>query len=148
MNKDKNTLFKTTRTLTFRDMDPAKIMFFGHIFDFAHDAYEQFVVATGFSWKEYFESADFAVPIRFSESDFRSPLLAGETYEIAVSVCSFGHTSFKMKYIFSKGTTVYAIVHLVHTTIDLKTKQKAPLPDLIRQRFEKYLEQKDSNSLP
>lgn len=141
MNKNSNMVFKTTRTLTFRDTDLAKIMFFGNIFDFTHDAFEQFVVASGLSWKEYFLNHDFAIPIRHAESDFRAPLLAGETYDIAVTVVQFGESSFKMKYVFSRDAKTHATVHLVHAVLDLKTKNKAPLPEMIKTHFRKYLEQ-------
>lgn len=143
MNKNNNKVFKTTRTLTFRDTDLAKIMFFGNIFDFAHDAYEQFVVDSGFTWKEYFQNNDYAIPIRHAESDFRSPLFAGETYEIAVTVSSFGKSSFKLKYVFSQSSKINAVVSLVHTVLDIKTKSKAPIPENIKTRFEKYLEQNE-----
>lgn len=140
MNNHASSAFKTTRTLTFREADPAQIMFFANIFDFAHDAYEEFVVSTGFTWKEYFQSPDYAIPLRHAESNFLSPLFAGETYEVAVSVASFGQTSFKMKYVFSKGDKTHAVVTLVHSVLDLKTMKKLNLPDNIRSRFQPYLE--------
>ncbi|HWU44058.1 MAG TPA: hypothetical protein VN132_11490, partial [Bdellovibrio sp.] len=59
-----NQVFKTKKTLTFREADPAKIMFFGNIFGFAHDAFEQFIVEAGYTWKEYFHNTDYAIPLR------------------------------------------------------------------------------------
>jgi acyl-CoA thioester hydrolase/1,4-dihydroxy-2-naphthoyl-CoA hydrolase len=115
-------------------------MFFGNIFDFAHDAYEEFVVNSGFTWKEYFQNSDFAIPIRHAESDYRSPLFAGETYDIAITVSSFGESSFKLKYLFSKEDQIHATVHLVHAVLDLKTMKKTSVPEVIKNRFGKYLE--------
>jgi acyl-CoA thioester hydrolase/1,4-dihydroxy-2-naphthoyl-CoA hydrolase len=135
-----NQIFRTKKTITFREADPAKIMFFGNIFGFAHDAFEEFIVAAGMTWKEYFHHPDYAIPLRQTEANYLAPFFPGETYEIAVSVESFGETSYKMKYVFSKDGKTHAIVTMVHSVLDMKTKQKTKLPDFIKNRFSKYLE--------
>lgn len=135
-----NQVFKTKKTLTFREADPAKIMFFGNIFGFAHDAFEQFILEAGYTWKEYFHDPDYAIPLRHTESNYLAPFFPGETYDISVTVASFGETSFKMKYVFSQKDKTHAIVTMVHSVLDLKTKQKTALPDKMKTRFGKYLE--------
>ncbi|QDK36601.1 thioesterase family protein [Bdellovibrio sp. NC01] len=135
-----NQIFKTKKTLTFREADPAKIMFFGNIFGFAHDAFEQFILEAGYTWKEYFQDPEYAIPLRHTESNYLAPFFPGETYDIAVTVASFGETSFKMKYVFSQKDKVHAVVTMVHSVLDLKTKQKTALPDKMKTRFGKYLE--------
>ncbi|MBO9668866.1 MAG: acyl-CoA thioesterase, partial [Bdellovibrio sp.] len=55
-------------------------------------------------------------------------------------VASFGETSFKMKYVFTQGDKVHSVVTMVHSVLDLKTKQKTPVPELFKQRFGPYLE--------
>ncbi len=135
-----NQVFKTKKTLTFREADPAKIMFFGNVFGFAHDAFEQFIVDAGYTWKEYFHDPNYAIPLRHTESDFLAPFFPGETYDIAVTVASFGETSFKMKYVFTQGAKTHAIVTMVHAVLDMKTKQKTAIPGTMKSRLEKYLE--------
>lgn len=135
-----NSIFRTQRTITFREGDPARIMFFGNIFGFAHDAFEQFIVAAGYTWKEWFHNPDFIIPIRHTEADFLAPFMPGETYDIAVSVASFGETSFKMKYIFSQNNRTHSAVTMVHSVLDSKTKAKTALPFTMKSRLEKYLE--------
>lgn len=135
-----NKVFRTKKTITFREADPAKIMFFGNIYGFAHDAFEQFIIEAGFTWKEYFQDPNYAIPLRHSDANYLAPFFPGETYDIAVTVASFGETSFKMKYVFSQGAKTHAVVTMVHAMLDLKTKQKTAVPELYKQRFGQYLE--------
>jgi acyl-CoA thioesterase FadM len=137
-------IFRTHKTITFREADPAGIMFFGNIFAFAHDAFEEFIIEAGYSWKEWFQTADLMIPIRHTAGDFLAPFLPGETYDIAVTVASFGETSFKMKYIFSKGPKTHASVVMVHSVLDSKTKAKAKIPAAMKSRLEKYLNPEES----
>lgn len=135
-------VFQTQFTLRFRQADPAQIMFFGHILGLAHDAYEDFIVALGYSWKDWFRRGDEIVPIRHAETDFLIPFQPGQTYDITVSVPEIRETSFQTSYVFSQKGRVHATVKLVHAVIDSETLQKKPLPILMRQRLENYLEAK------
>ncbi|KYG63280.1 thioesterase [Bdellovibrio bacteriovorus] len=135
-----NKIFHTKKTLTFRESDPAGIMFFGNIFGFAHDAFEEFIQAAGYTYQGWFGQRDLIIPIRHTESDFLSPFFPGQTYDIAVTVASFGETSFKMKYVFTQSGKTNAVVHMVHSVVDGKTKQKAALPAEMKSRLEPYLE--------
>jgi acyl-CoA thioesterase FadM len=51
-----------------------------------------------------------------------------------------GSTSFKMKYLFEQNGLLHATVHMVHAVLDPKTKDKMPLPQLMKQRLSPYLE--------
>jgi acyl-CoA thioester hydrolase/1,4-dihydroxy-2-naphthoyl-CoA hydrolase len=135
-----NKVFHTQKTLTFREADPAGIMFFGNIFAFAHDAFEEFIVAAGYTYKEWFGQREVIIPIRHTDGDFKAPFFPGETYNVAVKVASFGETSFKMHYVFSRKDKVHATVTMVHSVLDGKTMQKIALPTLMKSRLEPYLE--------
>lgn len=135
--------FHTKITLKFRDADPAQIMYFANIFSLAHDCFEEFIVAAGYEWSEWFNPHDYMIPIRHTEADFKIPFFPGQTYEVAVTVASFGETSFKMHYVFSQNGKTHAHVNMVHTVLDIKTKEKVKLPDLMRKRLGHFLEQKE-----
>lgn len=135
-----NQVFRTTKTITFRDSDPAGIMFFGNIFAFAHDAFEEFIVASGYTYQEWFGQRDHLIPIRHTESDFLAPFFPGETYDVATTVASISETSFKMKYVYSKDGKTNAVVSMVHAVVDGKTMKKTSLPTIMKSRLEKYLE--------
>lgn len=134
-----NTIFKTTKRVTFREADPAQIMFFGNIFGFAHDAFEEFIVHAGFTWDEWFRTKEFMVPIRHSEAEYLNPFIPGKIYDIAVTIEKIGTTSFTMRYQFSKGQKIHAIVQMTHVVLDQKTKEKMQIPELFIQRLNPYL---------
>lgn len=134
-----NQVFRTKKTITFREADPARILFFGNVVAFAHDAFEEFIVEAGYTWKEYFQNKDYMIPIRHTEANFLAPFFPGETYDIEAVVESFGETSFKMKYVFSQNDKTHATVTMVHAVLDSKTQQKTALPAMMKSRFEKYL---------
>lgn len=133
-------VFMTKKTLTFREADPAGIMFFGNIFGFAHDAFEEFIVAAGYTWKEWFHNQDYLIPMRHTSADFLAPFRPGETYDVAVTVEAFRETSFKMKYVFSKDGRTHAVVGIVHAVLSSKTRAKTALPESMKSRLQKYLE--------
>jgi acyl-CoA thioesterase FadM len=132
-------VFKTTLKVTFREADLAGIMFFGNIYGLAHDAFEDFIVATGFKWKEWFNTPEYIIPIRHSEADYEAPFIPGEEYDVTVSVKKLGTTSFAIGYVFSAGDKIHGQVEMVHVVMDAKTKKPIPLPGLIRERLSPYL---------
>lgn len=134
-----NQVFRTKKTLTFKEADPAGIMFFGNIFGISHDAFEEFIVAAGYTWSEWFKTQDYIIPIRHTEANYLAPFFPGQTYDLAVTVSKIGQTSFTMKYEFSKNSVSHAVVTMVHTVVDTKTKQKLALPQIMRTRLESYL---------
>ena len=131
--------FNYTVSIKFHLADPAGIMYFGHIFSLAHDGYEQFVQAAGYSWNQYFLSSEHMFPIRHAECDYRKPFRAGEVYDVAVSVAHFSNTSFKMNYIFSRDQQEHAVVQIVHACLDAKTHAKMLLPFEFKQKLSPYL---------
>ena len=135
-----NQIFRTQKTITFRESDPVGIMFFGNIFGFAHDAFEQFIVVAGYTYAEWFEQRQILMPIRHTDAEFFAPFRPGHTYDIAVTVGSFGQNSFKMKYVFSEKNKSHAVVTMVHTVVDAATMQKTPLSALMKSRLSPYLE--------
>ncbi len=115
-------------------------MYFGNLFSFAHDAFEEFIVAAGYTYKEWFGTTEHLIPIRHAEADFLSPFFAGETYDVAVTVAQIRETSFQMKYVFSKNGKTHAEVRMVHAVLSLQTKQKTKIPPIMQQRLSPYLE--------
>lgn len=137
--------FKTQTRLKFRDADPAQIMYFANVFSLAHDTFEEFIVATGYRYEEWFSKTAHMIPIRHAEADYKASLIPGQIYEVTAQVASFGTTSFKMKYVFSQNNRLHATVYMVHAVLDPKTKDKMPLPDLMKTRLSPYLETTDGN---
>jgi acyl-CoA thioester hydrolase/1,4-dihydroxy-2-naphthoyl-CoA hydrolase len=132
--------FKTQTRLKFRQADPAQMMYFANVFSLAHDAFEEFIVAAGYRWEEWFSADHHLIPIRHAEADYKSPFIPGQLYDIEVCVESLGSTSFKMKYVLTNNNRLHATVTMVHAVLDPQTKRKMALPALIIQRLTPYLQ--------
>ena len=131
--------FNQQISIQFHLADPGGIMYFAHIFSLAHDCYEQFVQVAGYSWNQYFLSSKHMFPIRHAECDYQKPFLAGQVYDVSVSVAYFSTGSFKMKYEFSKDQKTHAVVRIVHACLDAKTHQKIGIPEEFKQKLLPYL---------
>ncbi len=97
-------------------------------------------MAAGYSYREWFSPIEHIIPIRHVEADYKSPFFPGQTYDVLVSVEHLGTTSFKMKYVFEQNGRLHATVRMVHAVLDPKTKDKMPLPEIMKQRLGPYLE--------
>lgn len=131
--------FETTSTLRFHHADPVGIMYFGNILSLAHDGFEEFIVAAGYHWDEWFKSQEYLIPIRHVEADYNSPFFPGKTYDLKVCVAKLGQTSFVMRYHFSREAKTHAVVQMVHAVLESATQKKIPLPELLRTRLTPFL---------
>lgn len=130
--------FETKIEVKFRHGDAAGIMYFAHIFSFAHDVFEEFIVNCGFTWSEWFASKQYLVPIRHTACDYLSPFKAGQTYHVQASVQKISESSFTMLYEFSLDSKPCARVSMTHVYVDPQTGQKIPIPREHHRKIEKY----------
>ncbi|MEZ0391429.1 MAG: acyl-CoA thioesterase [Pseudobdellovibrionaceae bacterium] len=131
--------FQKEIQLRFREADPAGILFFGNLFGLAHDCFEDFIQAAGFTWQEWFHTKDYLIPIRHTECNYLKPFRPGEKYQVTVTVAKIGDSSFQMRYHFLQGTNLHADVRMTHTFLDARTQQKISVPNSIRNRLKVYL---------
>ena len=127
--------------IRFRDADLAGISFFGRVYGFAHDAFEDFVQHLGFEWASWFNNENWGLPIRHSECDYLMPLFPSENYQIQVLVDRISKSSFTLRYVFTslkRPEQVCCEVKLVHTFYDKKARVKMSIPSDIHDRLETY----------
>lgn len=137
--------FKTQIRIKFREADPAQIMYFANLFNLAHDVFEEFIVAAGYNYQDWFSPLDHIIPLRHVEADYLAPFVPGQNYEVEAKVTHLGETSFKMAYKFEKSGKLHATVSMVHVVLNPQTKEKMRLPGLMKQRLTPYLEASHEN---
>ncbi len=126
----------------FDQCDPAGILFSGHYPLLAHRAIEEFVVHMGFSWGEWFQHPQYAIPLRHLEVNYLSPLRAGELYDWTVSLGDLGETSVPFKVevrSVQDPSVVCAQIQSVHVFLDIKLKQKTAIPLEFRHKLEPFV---------
>ena len=121
--------------IRFQDADPAGILFFANAFQLAHDSWADYLRAQDIGFKDWFENSEFAFPIRHCESDFFSPLFAGEEYDCEVHQERLGETSLTAKFSYSKEGTTCCVVCMTVVCISKDTRKKAPWPGALKEKL-------------
>lgn len=132
--------FNTLRTIRFHEADPAGILFFGRSLEMAHDHYEEWIKSLGHSFKDWFQSKEFIVPIRKSECEYYKPLFPGQEYEVILTVKEIGDSSFTTRTQFTSKEGLHMEVLLTHVFTNPKEFKKMAIPSAIKSQLEHYLE--------
>ena len=119
-------------------IDAAGVMFFGHYFDLAHDAYEAFLTEISFSVEDILQQ-DFLIPLTHAEADYKAPVRLGDTLTFRLHVENIGNTSFTMHYeISNQSNRAVARVKTVHTTISKHTLKSIDIPRHLREALQRF----------
>lgn len=119
----------------FQDVDAAGVLFFGRIYDYCHQAYEELWAAAGVDRAWIFSGADFLIPIAHSEADYKAPLRHGERVEVRVDVTHVGRASFHLAYRVTGPdgeADLRATVRTVHAFVARETMRPIPIPEELR----------------
>lgn len=128
--------------IRFQDADPAGVLFFGRIYDYCHQAYEEFWVAGGVDKVHFFSAAEYLVPIVHSEADYRAPIRHGDRVRVEVTVARVGRASFTLHYaVAGAAGDLRAEARTVHAFVDRATMKPIPIPDPLRLILLRHLSQ-------
>lgn len=136
--------FRTSLPVRFQDVDAAGVLFFGRIYDYCHQAYEEFWASQGIDRAWIFSGADFLIPIAHSEADYKSPLRHGERVEVTLDVTHVGRASFHLGYrVTGPGGEgdLRATVRTVHAFVARATMRPIPIPGDLRVHLLRHLVQ-------
>ncbi|HVP07705.1 MAG TPA: thioesterase family protein [Candidatus Acidoferrum sp.] len=131
-------MFTYSTTVKLHQTDAAGLLFFGNYFMLAHDAYQAFVEASGYSFARIIKESGFLAPIVHAESDYQAPLFVGDKVEVRLSADDIGTTSYTLAYelVGENGATV-ATLRTVHVWVERRTMQKSPLPGWLKDALAK-----------
>jgi 1,4-dihydroxy-2-naphthoyl-CoA hydrolase len=131
-------MFSYSTTVKLHQTDAAGLFFFGNYFMLAHDAYQQFVEESGFSFATILNDTEFLAPIVHAEADYKEPLTVGDKVIVHVSAQNIGTTSFTLGYkmVGDAGEEI-AKVTTIHVWVSRTDMQKRPLPDWLKEALQK-----------
>jgi YbgC/YbaW family acyl-CoA thioester hydrolase len=121
--------------IRFQDVDAAGVLFFGRIYDYCHQAYEELWAAAGVDRAWIFSGAGFLIPIAHSEADYKAPIRHGERVTVRVEVTHVGRASFHLAYrVLGPGGAgdLRAAAKTVHAFVGRETMRPIPIPDELR----------------
>lgn len=119
-------------TVKLRDTDAAGVMYFARQFDFAHDAYQEYVTMKGYSFRRLLDENKFMQAIVHAESDYSAPVRCGDRITVQVRAERIGTTSFTIAYEILCNGEPAGEAKTVHVTIDRVTREPIPIPEELR----------------
>lgn len=142
-----STTFRYTTYIPFHLCDPAGILFFGHVFSLAHQAYEHLIQEEWkLSWAFWFQNPEWILPIRQTEAQFIAPLRAGRDCVIELAVQHFSLSSFTLKSALFQ-EALCCEVTTVHVFCERASLKKRDIPQEVLFLLEKSCN-RSSMSLP
>jgi len=123
----------TSFPVRFQDVDAGGVLFFGRIYDYCHQAYEEFWGAEGVDPAHFFAGADYLVPIAHSEADYRRPIRHGERIQIRIDVTRVGRASFTLRYhVTGPDGDLRVEASTVHAFVERTAMKPIPIPESLR----------------
>ena len=123
--------FHDTQLISFKDADPAGILFFSRVYDIAHICLENFTIQSGLGWKFWFSNPDFAAPLIHSEAVYKSPILAGLPCEIEMRLAQISDHSLTFEFDISQRGQHTCKVKTSHVFISKSERTKIKIPEQI-----------------
>jgi 1,4-dihydroxy-2-naphthoyl-CoA hydrolase len=124
----------------FQDVDAAGVLFFGRIYDYCHQAYEELIGSEGIDRAHYFAGASYLVPIAHSEADYRRPIRHGERIQVRVDVTRVGRASFTLRFhVTGPEGDLRVEATTVHAFVERAAMKPIPIPEDLRAMLLRHL---------
>jgi 1,4-dihydroxy-2-naphthoyl-CoA hydrolase len=126
--------FEHLVTVRFHEVDRAGIAFFGRVFEFCHEAFEEMLVAADDSLVSVFEQGGWGMPLVHAEADYDRPMRMGDRLRICLNVDRVGDHSITFLYdvIGAEDGERRASVKLVHAFVGMDDFKVRKVPERIR----------------
>lgn len=131
--------FDHSLRVRFREVDRAAIVFYGRVFEYAHVAFEEFILALGLDLDTFFDHAEWVVPITHASADYRQPMKHGQQLTCTIDVMDLRNSAFSLRYRFNSSAGVHVDATTVHVFVDRQTFNKRDIPADIRARLQPHL---------
>ncbi len=126
------------RRINFYDCDPAGIIFYSRVFEFAHSAYEQLIQSIE-KEEDYWNNDKYVVPIIKSESTYVKPMKYGDEVIINVNVSELRSSSFELSYnIINTDEELLCSAKTVHVFVNKKKWEKMDIPEKLKRGLAIY----------
>ena len=126
--------FSYYRTIYLSDTDAAGVIYFTNALKICHEAYETWLTAIGVSLAQILSQKQIAIPIVHGDIDFFRPIFCGDQLQVNLEIKLVQDHSFLVNYqIFQQESLnkPLAIAKTKHVCINLQTRNKISLPELI-----------------
>jgi len=132
--------FTRTVRIRFSHCDPAGIVYFPHYFDMFNGLIEDwYTEQLGVDYSKLILNDRHGFPFVHIETDFKIPSRMGERLDLTLLLTKVGMSSLSIVIVGHLGGIERLRARLVTAMVSLETQQKVELPDVLRDKFEKYM---------
>ena len=132
-------LFHYRFRVPFDQLDPGGVLFFGHLFSWAHRAYEGFLTEIGQGLESLLAEGRHLLPLVHAEADYLRTLGLDDAVRVTIRVEKVGRGSFTLAYDFQCNGERAATARTVHACICRATGDSCPLPETLAAALVSYL---------
>lgn len=126
--------------IPFHLCDPAKILFFGSLYEIYHQFLEDHISDLGIKWEDWFQG-EAGSPIRGLQTSYDRPLKYGKTYTAELKVEKIGETTVTFLFqMLGETQKVHAKTQVTHCFVDPIKRKKVNVPKPIKEALTKHLE--------
>jgi len=133
--------FTTPVKVRFSDIDHAGIVYYPRIIHYFHVAFEEFFgECVGAHYARVLDDWKIGFPAVAANVEFRKPLSYGDTVDVEVTIDRIGGSSLVTRYRVRKqgADDLVAEGTVTTVTVDMDSFRPRPLPDRLREVFERY----------
>ena len=132
-------VFEHRLRVRFQHTDPAGIVFFANILVYCHEAYEEFLRASGMPLEDFLGKREHSLPLGHAEATFKKPFRAGQLVTVRLRIGRVGERSFRVEYdLFGQGGEHLATAATDHICVEAGNGKSASIPPQLRALLEKY----------
>jgi len=126
--------------IPFHLCDPAKILFFGSLYEIYHQFLEDHINDFGVAWKEWFQG-EAGAPIRGLKTSYNVPLRFGITYEAKLTIINIGQSTVTLKFeVLGENDLLHTVTEVTHCFVDPVERKKTDVPKTIKEALIKHLQ--------
>ncbi|MDX6588356.1 MAG: acyl-CoA thioester hydrolase [Solirubrobacterales bacterium] len=130
--------FRHPLRVRFHECDPQGIVFNANFLAYADIAITELYREAFGSWQAAMEEGGIDMVVAEAKVRYLAPLRFDEEVELVASVTRIGTTASTTLIAIERDGDAVAEVTLRHVVVDLKTREKAPIPDSLRAGLERY----------
>jgi acyl-CoA thioester hydrolase len=130
--------FRHPLRVRFHECDPQGIVFNANFLAYADIAITELYREAFGSWQAAMEEGGIDMVVAEAKVRYLAPLRFDEEVELVASVTRIGTTASTTLIAIERDGDAVAEVTLRHVVVDLETREKAPIPDLLRAGLERY----------
>lgn len=121
-------MFTYKRSVNLQDADPAGVVFFGKVYDFAQEAFEEMLKEIDFPINRIIYQSEIIFPIINSQAEYPIPIRLGHDLVINVMIGKLSDSSFTLVYEFFHGDSLVCRVKTIHVAVNRKKWEKDLIP--------------------